>query len=148
MSSDRFISDTPIARPLSARYHPVMSADRPVEKLTAALEQMSSEDRSEVIAWLLTRLPPRTLSALPSPATDLGSHQVRESQLSLLRQSRVSVGELSDDLQLVTIRLPVDLHVRLKDWCQAHNFSMATVVRGLVDRFLDEQGGTTDTASA
>lgn len=125
-----------------------MSTDGPAEKLAAALEQMSSEDRGEVVAWLLTRLPPRSISARPDPATDLGVHQVRDSRSHLLRQTRVSTAEAGDDLQLVTIRLPVDLHVRLKDWCQAHNFSMATVVRGLVDRFLDDQDRTTGTESA
>src|SRR6266536_543026 len=31
-----------------------------------------------------------------------------------------------------------ELHERLKQWCQANNFTMAVVLRGLVARFLGE----------
>jgi hypothetical protein len=37
------------------------------------------------------------------------------------------------------VRLPPDLHERLRRWSSDHGFSMASVVRGLVERFLDEQ---------
>ena len=39
--------------------------------------------------------------------------------------------------QVVPIRLPVEQHTRLREWCQENGFSVAGVVRGLVDRFLD-----------
>lgn len=41
--------------------------------------------------------------------------------------------------QTVPTRLSVEQYDRLKQWCQANNFTMAVVLRGLVDRFLDEQ---------
>jgi predicted DNA-binding protein len=37
------------------------------------------------------------------------------------------------------IRFPEPLYQRLKEWSNEHNFPMAVVVRGLVERFLDEQ---------
>jgi len=37
------------------------------------------------------------------------------------------------------VRLPPDLHERLRAWAAEHGFSMASVVRGLVERFLAEQ---------
>jgi hypothetical protein len=40
------------------------------------------------------------------------------------------------------VRLPPELHERLRRWSSDHGFSMASVVRGLVERFLDEQGQT------
>jgi len=40
----------------------------------------------------------------------------------------------------VPIRLPAEQHAALREWCADHGFSMATVVRGLVERFLEEQG--------
>lgn len=42
---------------------------------------------------------------------------------------------------MLPIRLPPDLHDRLRQWSTEHGFSMAGVVRGLVERFLDEQSG-------
>ncbi len=41
--------------------------------------------------------------------------------------------------QLVTIRLPAERHAELRDWCSEHGFTMAAVVRGLVERFLEQQ---------
>lgn len=39
----------------------------------------------------------------------------------------------------VPVRFPEDQYDRLKDWCARHGFPMAVVVRGLVERFLDDQ---------
>lgn len=43
------------------------------------------------------------------------------------------------DYQMVPVRLAEPQHRRLKKWCEEHNFSMAVVLRGLVERFLEEQ---------
>jgi hypothetical protein len=40
---------------------------------------------------------------------------------------------------MLPVRLPPELHARLREWCTDQGFSMASVVRGLVERFLDEQ---------
>jgi hypothetical protein len=40
----------------------------------------------------------------------------------------------------VTIRLPSDRHAELRAWCAEHEFTMAAVVRGLVERFLEQEG--------
>lgn len=37
------------------------------------------------------------------------------------------------------VRLPVQQYERLKGWCEENSFPMAVVVRGVVERFLDEQ---------
>jgi hypothetical protein len=39
----------------------------------------------------------------------------------------------------VPTRLSVEQYDRLKQWCQANDFTMAVVLRGLVERFLEEQ---------
>ena len=41
--------------------------------------------------------------------------------------------------QMIPVRLTEEQHRRLKEWCAEHDFPMAVVVRGLVERFLDEQ---------
>ena len=40
--------------------------------------------------------------------------------------------------QMVPVRFSESQHRRLKDWCAEHDFPMAVVVRGLVERFLDD----------
>jgi hypothetical protein len=42
---------------------------------------------------------------------------------------------------MLPVRLPPELHERLRRWSTEAGFSMASVVRGLVERFLDEQAG-------
>jgi hypothetical protein len=42
---------------------------------------------------------------------------------------------------MLPTRLPPELHERLRRWSIEQRFSMAGVVRGLVERFLDEQEG-------
>jgi hypothetical protein len=45
---------------------------------------------------------------------------------------------------MLPVRLPPELHDRFRRWSTDHGFSMAGVVRGLVERFLDEQAGTVE----
>lgn len=42
-------------------------------------------------------------------------------------------------LRVVPVRLATEQYEVLKQWCEANDFSMATVIRGLVDRFLTSQ---------
>jgi hypothetical protein len=49
------------------------------------------------------------------------------------------LGERGSQLRVVPVRLSVEQHEALKQWCEANDFSMATVIRGLVDRFLASQ---------
>ena len=48
-------------------------------------------------------------------------------------------GSSSPAQQMVPVRFSADQHARLRAWCADHGFSMATVIRGLVDRFLESQ---------
>ena len=45
----------------------------------------------------------------------------------------------SGPLRTMPVRFPEQQYQRLKAWCEEHNFPMAVVVRGVVERFLDEQ---------
>ncbi len=38
------------------------------------------------------------------------------------------------------VRLPAPLHREFRAWCKGHGFSMAVVIRGIVERFLAQQG--------
>jgi hypothetical protein len=52
-----------------------------------------------------------------------------------------AIGPEGGPWQSVPVRLSVEQHERLKQWCQANGFTMAVVLRGLVARFLDDQAG-------
>jgi hypothetical protein len=45
----------------------------------------------------------------------------------------------SGPLRTMPVRFPEQQYQRLKAWCEEHKFPMAVVVRGVVERFLDEQ---------
>ncbi len=102
-------------------------------KLAALLETLGSEDRQELVTWLLHRRPAPVLlhsrsnpELVPDPAN--------------VRQQILSWQPAGEGSQIVTIRLPSDQHERLRTWCTQNNFSMASVIRGLVERFLDHEG--------
>jgi hypothetical protein len=40
---------------------------------------------------------------------------------------------------MVPVRFSSEQHAQLRQWCSEHGFSMATVIRGLVARFLEGQ---------
>lgn len=117
----------------------------PEELLARALESLSSEDRQRVTIWLLSRASSGLqlgwlgkserdhMSRLLSPGT--GSLRDLYGQ----QQFSGALGVGGQGHQVVPVRLPAELHARLRTWSSGHGFSMATVVRGLVARFLDGQ---------
>jgi hypothetical protein len=113
--------------------------ERTVQELLAqALESLTSDERQRVTAWFLSRS-----SGVTSSLATLGRRQ-NEELLHVLAPNPESFRELygrspGGSQQVVPVRLPADLHARLRLWCADHGFSMATVVRGLVARFLDGQ---------
>jgi hypothetical protein len=94
----------------------------PPERLAELLETLPPKERQEITAWLLERNP----GGLAHPFLGL--------------RHLASVLPAGEGTQLVTLRLPTDRHSQLRDWCAEHGFTMAAVVRGLVERFLEEQG--------
>jgi hypothetical protein len=108
----------------------------PAKRLTELLETLPAEERKAITAWLLERRP-LGMAALMSTIGHTG-HSGRGERVSRLTGA-LPVGE---DSQLITIRLPAERHAQLRDWCAEHEFTMAAVVRGLVERFLEQQGRT------
>jgi hypothetical protein len=74
-----------------------------------------------------------------APGAGASRLNLKGEHLFALRQSLTM--EAGGPWQTVPVRLPVELHDRLKQWCQANEFAMAVVLRGLVARFLDQFGG-------
>ena len=103
-------------------------ADRPWVKLAELLEKASPDDRKIIIAWLLE-------SRFGVSATNPEDQWMVKRLRTLQMFTDLPTGES----QLVTVRLPQELHGQLKNWCSEHGFTMASVIRGVVERFMSER---------
>jgi hypothetical protein len=109
-----------------------------VTLLVQAVNQLPAGDRDQVFAWLLRaggrpyRLPGATGLLEPRTAT-AGIWRIFQEAKS------ASAQQPGAPQQMVPVRFPADQHAKLREWCAEHGFSMATVIRGLVAKFLDDQ---------
>ena len=99
-------------------------SDLPSAKLAELLEKASSDDRKIIVGWLLE-------SRFGVPAASAEDQRLETTRLF----SDLPLGES----QLVTVRLPQELHGQLRNWCSEHGFTMASVIRGVVERFVSER---------
>ncbi len=106
-----------------------MADDDALLLLLKAVDALPEGERTTVLAFLLGRGLGVTSTA---PAFVSLSSSLQPPGFS----GRPATGEQ----QMVPVRFPVEQHQRLRAWCGENGFSMAVVVRGLVERFLDEQG--------
>ena len=106
-------------------------ADRAAGLLLKALDGLSPEERKTVLRALLTgsfgALGRRHSSPSPDeyfvlPERPLGQFEKMSSVSSML-----------------PVRLTPESHERLRRWSADHGFAMAVVVRGLIERFLEER---------
>ena len=111
--------------------------------LVKGLRRLPQKDQDEVLRQLLSeRMELQPVAAPGSGNLSLGmagmvsGPGVREHPLL----GEMLAAESGGPWQTVPVRLPVEVHERLKRWCQRNNFTMAVVIRGLVSRFLDERG--------
>lgn len=102
--------------------------DRAVRLLLKALRSLSDRDRDAVLRYLLSR---GSVSAPMAFGTFGGD------PMSI---GPIVPGEQFDPVtRMLPVRLPAELHERLREWSTSHGFSMAAVARGLIERFLDDQ---------
>jgi hypothetical protein len=111
-----------------------------VRLLVKAVATLPDAERDQVYAWFLDRgitgsRPGSFAGPEPLP------RQLREMSATLL--SLQTAGGLPGThpicQQVVPVRFAADQHAALRTWCSEHGFSMATVIRGLVARFLEGQ---------
>ncbi|MEU7866146.1 hypothetical protein [Dactylosporangium sp. NPDC049140] len=114
----------------------------PVDKLVELLETLPPAARQEITTWLLGRTVPLDRSALFATAALRGRNLLGPPDLGQETASHGVLGgslPVGEESQLVTFRLPAERHTELRAWCTEHGFTMAAVVRGLIERFLEEQ---------
>jgi ParG len=116
--------------------------------LVQALGQLPPADRDKVYAWLLgtslqlqpgliSRLSGQLGQAVGAEAPSATQQDFGEAGVEVVRNLFRSPAAQAQ--QMVPVRFSTEQHARLRAWCTEHGFSMATVIRGLVDRFLDSQ---------
>jgi CO/xanthine dehydrogenase Mo-binding subunit len=113
----------------------------------AAVSQLPEADRDRVYAWLLRTGMQPSPTGMPGPLARQASWELSRrprTQTQTREWGAAVVAELvrgssSPAQQMVPVRFSADQHARLRAWCAEHGFSMATVIRGLVDRFLESQ---------
>lgn len=121
--------------------------------LVQALGQLPPADRDKVYTWLLGT----GLHLQPGVSASLGSALGRAKFAGPLTVTQQDFGEAGAEVvrdlfrapaaqaqQMVPVRFSAEQHARLRAWCTEHGFSMATVIRGLVGRFLDGQQAAAD----
>ena len=101
-----------------------------VDLLLKALDSLPAEERRRVLSALVE-----------SAIAPLATTQSQAAMLPALSPGGwFSPGmKSSAPSSVLPVRLPADQLERLRSWCTDHGFSMAVVIRGLVDRFLDDQ---------
>jgi len=140
------------AQPAGAAAYSGLDASR---ILVRALAQLPAEDRDKVYTWLLgtsLQMQPGVIQPLGrrlrwavqaetgtgvTSGTGVTQQPFGEEGADLVRD--LFRGSAGPAQQMVPVRFSTDQHARLRAWCSEHGFSMATVIRGLVDRFLDSQ---------
>ena len=111
-----------------------------VRLLVKAVATLPDAERDQVYAWFLDRgitgSRPATFAG-PGPLP----RQLREMSATLLSLQTAGglPGAQPVGQQVVPVRFAADQHAALRTWCSEHGFSMATVIRGLVARFLEGQ---------
>ena len=115
---------------------PIEDSVDPVRLLVHAVGQLPPEQRDLVHTWLLRQRPGLSRQWTLGMRASEHAGELQTLQLSAGQPGR---GMTATAYQVVPVRFPAQQHAQLRDWCTEHGFSMATVVRGLVARFLESQ---------
>ncbi len=111
--------------------------------LFKAVQGLPEDEQRAVFEYFLERgvgVPPPPLferflqeGADPRPTVGRGAWPYA----SALATAFAAHKRMGPDQVMIPVRLSEAQHRRLKQWCEQHNFPMAVVVRGLIERFLD-----------
>jgi hypothetical protein len=112
----------------------------PADMLMRALGTLSPEDRDTVLAWLLRGVfRGQGISQFGHFRQMLRAAQLGRTPEYIATYAPSAGRPGPGAQQVVPVRFPAEQHAQLREWCAEHGFSMATVIRGLVTRFLETQ---------
>ena len=116
---------------------PIENSTDPVRLVVHAVGQLPPEQRDLVLTWLLRQRPGLSRQWTIGARASEHAAELHALQLSAARQPTRGMPPTAQ--QVVPVRFPAQQHAQLREWCAEHGFSMATVIRGLVARFLESQ---------
>jgi hypothetical protein len=119
----------------------------PVALLVQAVGTLPGDQRDLVLAWLIRQRPlgygHEALRGFAETRRVLGGEPLARPAFDPVLEPIMGTGSMraagATGQQVVPVRFPAEQHAQLREWCAEHGFSMATVIRGLVARFLDSQ---------
>lgn len=115
-------------------------SDRAAVLLGKALQSLQPAERDElldaVLLGQLSSLGTLWPSVMTQPVPLIAD--VDRDRLAALRKSEDSLTTGRRALKVLPVRLPEADYERLRTFCQTHAFSMAVVIRTLLERFLDD----------
>ncbi len=116
------------------------TADRLPAMLLRAIRMLPQKEQDAVVRALLKAcmeggVIPDPLTLVPPPAWQVPS------PLGHMHPGTAAGGQPGSTVRMMPVRLPEDQYDQFKSWCADHGFSMAVVIRGLVERFLVQQAG-------
>jgi plasmid stability protein len=109
--------------------------DRTAKLVTKGIRMLPQREQDQVLTALLREAssePPAFTRPVPAPGDVVVPYPM---SVPLPEPVAGAPGPST----MLPVRLPPELHARLREWCAEQGFSMAGVVRGLVERFLDGQ---------
>jgi hypothetical protein len=128
-----------------------MDSQRLRELLIKAVRELDQAEQDEILGELLTGASARLFTAMPGLTASMHRRMSGREQAELVDFTTAFLagpgfgpgapGALGSpgDVKLLPVRLPTADYERLRTWSREHNFSMAVIIRTLVERFLNEQ---------
>ncbi len=116
-------------------------SDRADLLLRKALQTLDADERDELLRNLLLGHLSGGMSAAAGLVGPVSAPRLavdRERLASLLGTEIQASTAAGVRMKVLPVRLPEAEHERLRQFCQASGFSMAVVIRALVERFLDQ----------
>jgi hypothetical protein len=118
--------------------------DRVTELLLKAVRGLSQQEQDEVLAGLLagfSQLQPAHPLVQEPWSWAMPSASARVDIVERLAQAEppATPGSAGGDLKVLPVRLPSADYEQLREWSREHGFSMAVIIRTLVERFIRDQ---------
>lgn len=113
-------------------------SDRVSELLLKAVRLLEPDEQDEVLRGLLGASLARGSAPVGLPRTMSDADRAAR-VVDLFGADPGGATATEGGLKVLPVRLPAGDYDRLRDWSRRQRFSMAVVIRALLERFLDEQ---------
>jgi hypothetical protein len=114
-------------------------SERIHDLLLKAVGALEPQERDEVLSELLAS--GAALVATQRLMDVSHTTDARTRTMALRDELSATLGAASGEVKMLPVRLPTADYDRLRAFSREHGFSMAVIIRTLVERFLDNEAG-------